>query len=66
VRPIITGLKAVDRLGVMEVVWYERQLKRIASGEEPRPDESGMSAFLKSAVTSGWGTFRTRRLRARA
>ena len=66
VRPIITGLKAVDRLGVMEVVWYERQLKRIASGEEPRPDESGLSAFLKSLITSGWGTFRTRRLRARS
>lgn len=65
VRPIITGLKAVDRLGVMEVLWYERQLKRIARGGNPRPRESGLSAFLKSAITSGWGAFRTRRLRAR-
>jgi 2,4-dienoyl-CoA reductase-like NADH-dependent reductase (Old Yellow Enzyme family) len=64
VRPIITGLKAVDRMGVMEVWWYERQLKRIARGQSPRPDESGLSAFLKAAVSGGWGTFRTRRLRA--
>ncbi len=64
VRPIITGLKAVDRMGVMEVWWYERQLKRIARGKAPRPDESGLSAFLKSALAGGWGTFRTRRLRA--
>ncbi|MFA6310959.1 MAG: NADH:flavin oxidoreductase/NADH oxidase family protein [Sterolibacterium sp.] len=63
VRPIKTGLKAVDRLGMMEVWWYERQLKRIARGKSPRPDESGLSAFLKSAVSSGWGTFRTRRMR---
>jgi hypothetical protein len=65
VRPIRTGLKAVDRLGMMEVLWYERQLRRIAKGGEPRPSESGLSAFLKSALASGWGTFRTRRLRAR-
>lgn len=65
VRPINTGLKAVDRMGIMEVLWYTRQLKRIAKGSDPRPDESGLSAFLKSALMSGWGTFRTRRLRAR-
>ena len=66
VRPIKTGLKAVDRMGVMEVWWYERQLKRIARGQSPRPHEGGLSAFLKAAFTGGWGTFRTRRLRARA
>ncbi|ABI90282.1 NADH oxidase [Burkholderia ambifaria] len=65
VQPISTGLKAVDRLGIMEVLWYTRQLKRIARGREPRPDEGGLAAFLKSAFSSGWGTFRTRRLRAR-
>jgi len=65
VRPISTGLKAVDRLGIMEVLWYERQLKRIAKGKDPRPSESGLAAFLKSTFSSGWGTFRTRRLRAR-
>jgi len=65
VRPIRTGLKAVDRMGIMEVLWYTRQLKRIAKGREPRPGECGLSAFLKSAVNSGWGTFRTQRLRAR-
>lgn len=65
VHPISTGLKAVDRLGIMEVLWYTRQLKRIARGRKPRPDEGGLAAFLKSAFSSGWGTFRTRRLRAR-
>ena len=64
VRAIKTGLKAVDRMGIMEVLWYERQLKRIAKGAEPRPGESGLAAFLKSALGSGWGTWRTRRLRA--
>lgn len=66
VHPIRTGIKAVDNMGLMEVLWYARQLKRIARGSEPHPNESGLSAFLKSAFNSGWGTFRTRRLRARA
>ncbi|HNV58603.1 MAG TPA: NADH:flavin oxidoreductase/NADH oxidase family protein [Rhodoferax sp.] len=65
VRTISTGIKAVDRMGIMEVLWYERQLKRIARGKAPRPNEGGLSAFLKSALSSGWRTFRTRRLRAR-
>ncbi|MBA5689100.1 NADH:flavin oxidoreductase/NADH oxidase family protein [Rugamonas apoptosis] len=64
VRPIKTGIKQIDRLGVMEVLWYELQVKRIANGREPRPNESGLWAFVKSLAMNGWGTFRTRRLRA--
>lgn len=66
VRPISTGIKFVDRLGIMEILWYERQLKHIAKGKDPRPGESGLAVFLKSAFSSGWGAFRTRRTRARA
>ncbi|RQO73178.1 NADH oxidase [Aquitalea sp. FJL05] len=66
VRPIRTGIKSIDRLGVMEVLWYTRQLKRIARGHKPCPDESGLFAFLKSLLHSSWGTYRTRRLRAAA
>lgn len=65
VRPIVTGIKPVDKMGVMEVLWYTRQLKRIAKGRDPKPHEGGLSAFLKTLLASGWGTYRTRRLRAR-
>lgn len=64
VRPITTGIKAVDRMGLMEVVWYTRQLARIAQGGRPRPGESGLAAFLKGLLRSQWGNYRTRRLRA--
>lgn len=65
VQPIKTGIKAVDRMGIMEVLWYTGQLKRMAKGKGPRPRESGLWAFLKSVLQSGWGAYRTRRLRAR-
>jgi len=64
VRPITTGIKMVDRMALMEVAWYARQLKRIATGGEPKPGESGLKALLGTVAHSGWGTFRTRRLRA--
>lgn len=66
VRPITTGIKQIDQMGVMEIFWYTLQLKRIANGGDPRPNESGLWALSKSVMKSGWGTFRTRRMRARA
>lgn len=32
VRPITTGIKPVDRMGIMEVLWYTLQLGRFADG----------------------------------
>lgn len=64
VRAITTGIQAVDRMGVMEILWYSRQLVRIAKGGDPRPGESGLAAFLKSLLKNQWGTFQTRRMRA--
>jgi 2,4-dienoyl-CoA reductase-like NADH-dependent reductase (Old Yellow Enzyme family) len=65
VRPIKTGIKLIDRLGLMEVLWYTLQVRRIAAGGQPRPRESGLWALVKSIALNGWGAFRTRRLRAR-
>jgi hypothetical protein len=64
VRPISTGIKPIDRMGLMEILWYTRQLKRIARGGNPNLNESGIWAFLSSVVNSGWGIYRTKRLRA--
>ena len=65
VHSIKTGIKPVDRMGLMEILWYSLQLKRIAKGGEPRANESGLLALVKSLTMSSWGTYRTRRLRAR-
>jgi len=64
VKPIKTGIKMVDKMGLMEVAWYSRQLKRLGNGREAKPQESAIWAFLNTIVSSGWGTLKTRRLRA--
>ncbi|TXH05344.1 MAG: NADH:flavin oxidoreductase/NADH oxidase family protein [Nevskiaceae bacterium] len=64
IRPISTGIGMVDRMALMEVAWYTRQLRRIGEGDEPRPRESGLKSFAIGMVENGWNTFRSRRLRA--
>lgn len=64
VRPIKTGIGPVDRMAIMEVTWYTRQLRRIGRGQAPKPGESGLKAFLCSLVDTASGMRRTRRLRA--
>jgi len=64
VRPISTGIKAIDRMALMEVVWYSRQLRRMAKGQVPKPNESGLWSFCANLLHNGVGTWKTRRLRA--
>lgn len=64
IRPISTGISLVDRMALMEVAWYTRQLRRMGDGRNPKPGESGLQAFAIGMLENGWNTFRTRRLRA--
>lgn len=64
VQPIRTGIALIDRMALMEVAWYTRQLRRIGEGRPPRPTESGLAAFLIGLAENGWNSFQTRRLRA--
>lgn len=65
VNPIKTGIKAVDNMGLMEVAWYGRQLKRISEGRPTKPNENALVSFLKVAATTGFRTMKTKRLRAK-
>jgi len=64
VRAITTGISPIDKMGLMEILWYARQLKRIATGGHPQPHESGLWAFLASVLKNGWGTYQTKRMRS--
>ncbi len=54
VKPITTGIKAIDKMGLLEISWYTGQLKRIGRGEAPKPNEPGLWVFIKQA----WGMLR--------
>ena len=42
-------------MGIMEILWYSRQLKRMSEGRDPKPNESPLWAFLASLVKSRLG-----------
>lgn len=66
VKPIKVGIKLIDNLGVMDVFWYSGQIKRIARGQAPKPNESALRAFIRMVLRNGWGTMATKRLRAKS
>ncbi len=49
VKPITTGIKMIDKLGLLEISWYTGQLKRIGRGEPTKPREPGLWVFAKQA-----------------
>ena len=63
-RQLTTGIRMIDRFGMMETAWYSRQLRRIGDGGSPRPRESGLGAFALALLENGWLTYKTWRLRA--
>lgn len=49
VKPIKTGLAFIDKMAIMEVIWYAAQFKAIAQGRQPNPNLSPLKVFLNYA-----------------
>lgn len=61
VRPVSTGVKMLDQIGMLPIAWYEVQLARIADGKDPDPDLGAWSAVAKSLWRNGLDGIRQRR-----
>ncbi|ANF81431.1 NADH oxidase [Acinetobacter sp. NCu2D-2] len=46
VEKIKTGIKPIDKMAIMEIIWYAAQFKRIAQGKQPDPKLSPLKVFL--------------------
>lgn len=60
-RRLTTGVKAVDKLAMLDITWYEFQLARMAKRRRPDPNLSEWGAFLKTLASAGISAFRLRR-----
>ncbi|WP_349927164.1 NADH:flavin oxidoreductase/NADH oxidase family protein [Acinetobacter sp. A1-4-2] len=49
VDKIKTGIPIVDKMAIMEIIWYAAQFKDIARGKRPNPKLSPLKVFLKYA-----------------
>ncbi|MDQ8934400.1 NADH:flavin oxidoreductase/NADH oxidase family protein [Acinetobacter rudis] len=49
VKPIKTGIPFVDKMAIMEIIWYASQFKNIALGKGANPQLSPLKVFLNYA-----------------
>lgn len=47
VKPIKTGIPLVDKMAIMEIIWYAAQFKAIGEGKQPNPKLSPLKVFFK-------------------
>lgn len=47
VKPIKTGIKLIDKMGLMEIIWYAAQFKAIGLGKAPNPKLSPLRVFIR-------------------
>jgi 2,4-dienoyl-CoA reductase-like NADH-dependent reductase (Old Yellow Enzyme family) len=47
VDKIKTGIPMIDKMAIMEIIWYAAQFKEIAKGKKPNPKLSPLKVFLK-------------------
>jgi hypothetical protein len=60
-RPLTTGVKAVDKMAMLDITWYEFQLARMADKKAPDPKMSEWLAFAKTLAGAGIYAFKKRR-----
>lgn len=56
-----TGIKALDKMAMLDVTWYENQLALMGSGEDPQPDLGGMRSMGRTLWTQGRQALKMRR-----
>ena len=56
-----TGFKSIDRYSMLDVIWYEQQMHRIAKGRSTSVKLSPWKAIIKNFMLSGQHAFSRRR-----
>jgi len=56
-----TGIGWIDHMGMVELLWYERQIRHMAKGRPPRPGQSPLSALCGVVWDNGLRTLQPRR-----
>jgi len=58
---LTSGVRAVDKMGMFDITWYEAQLARIANNKLPKANLSTWSVFFHTLCSAGMYAFRKRR-----
>lgn len=53
VKPLTTGIKLLDNIVPLEIVWYNAQLKLMGKGEDPQPNMSTLKSAMNTILDIG-------------
>lgn len=53
VKPLSTGIKAVDKLFPLEITWYTHQIHRLGEGKKPDPEASVIASVFHTIGSIG-------------
>ncbi len=56
-----TGFKTVDRMVILDLSWWELQLRRMGRGQDPKPELSAWHSVWTTLSELGLAAFRRRR-----
>jgi len=60
-KTLTTGVKAIDKIAMLDITWYELQLARMAKRKAPKPHMSEWLCFAKTLTSAGAYALRKRR-----
>lgn len=58
---LTTGIKLLDRIAMLEITWYENQMRYLGNGEDPRPLENVYKTVYRIFKHMGATAFKRRR-----
>lgn len=53
IKPLSTGIKALDKIIPLEISWYTNQIHRMGKGLDPKPDRNATFSILETLYTMG-------------
>ena len=62
VKPLSTGIALIDRVTMLEITWYENQMRYVGEGRDPRPDENVYITVFRIFKHMGSMAFKRRRV----
>lgn len=61
IKPLTTGVSALDKAGMLEITWYEQQMARLAKGKKPAPNMNVYWSLVQTLASNGLQVFQKRR-----
>jgi 2,4-dienoyl-CoA reductase-like NADH-dependent reductase (Old Yellow Enzyme family) len=61
IKPRTTGIKLIDKIAMLEITWYENQMRYMGNGQDPNPDENVFSTVFRLFTHRGAQVFKRRR-----